>query len=109
MVRNPSEPTTTKSWRLYEEACNVSPMGTQTHSKAPREVLRNVEPCFLERGRGCRVWDVDGNEYIDFVGASGPSRSATRILRWSRPSRPRLRKGLCSAMHTRWRCPWQGT
>ena len=72
MVRNPSEHATTESWRLYEEACYLSPMGTQTHSKAPREVLRNVEPCFLERGRGCRVWDVDGNEYIDFRGGLGP-------------------------------------
>jgi glutamate-1-semialdehyde 2,1-aminomutase len=31
-----------------------------------------VEPCFLERGKGCRVWDVDGNEYIDFRAGLGP-------------------------------------
>ena len=41
-------------------------MGTQTHSKAPREALRGLEPCFVVRGKGCRVWDLDGNEYIDF-------------------------------------------
>jgi glutamate-1-semialdehyde aminotransferase len=29
-------------------------------------------PLYLERGRGCRAWDVDGNEYVDFVMAFGP-------------------------------------
>lgn len=72
MIRNPYDHTTGKSWRLYDEACSVSPMGSQTHSKVPREVLRDVEPCFLERGRGCRVWDFDGNEYIDFRAGLGP-------------------------------------
>jgi len=64
--------TTAGSWALYDEACTVSPMGSQTHSKVPREGLRNVEPCFLERGEGCRVWDVDGNEYIDLRAGLGP-------------------------------------
>ncbi len=61
-----------KSRALYELACGVIPMGTQTHSKAPREALRDVEPCFLVKGKGCRVWDVDGNEYIDFRNGLGP-------------------------------------
>ena len=29
-------------------------------------------PRFIERGKGCRIFDVDGNEYIDFVGSWGP-------------------------------------
>jgi glutamate-1-semialdehyde 2,1-aminomutase len=29
-------------------------------------------PRFIERGKGCRIWDVDGNEYIDYVGSWGP-------------------------------------
>ncbi|MBT3346105.1 MAG: aminotransferase class III-fold pyridoxal phosphate-dependent enzyme [Gemmatimonadetes bacterium] len=61
-----------KSWELYHRAINVIPMATQTHSKAPRQALREVEPCFLVRGEGCRVWDVDGNEYIDFRNGLGP-------------------------------------
>jgi glutamate-1-semialdehyde 2,1-aminomutase len=72
MIRTPDTHTTAESWRLYDAACKVIPMGTQTHSKAPRESLRDVEPCFLERGSGCRVWDVDGNEYIDFRAGLGP-------------------------------------
>jgi|TARA_B100000809_G_scaffold99390_1_gene97985 glutamate-1-semialdehyde 2,1-aminomutase len=61
-----------QSWALYDRAITVTPMGTQTHSKAPRDALRGSEPCFLQRGSGCRVWDVDGNEYIDFRCALGP-------------------------------------
>jgi len=61
-----------KSWEMYDQVCDVIPMGTQTHSKAPREVLRGIEPCFLAKGKGCRVWDVDGNEYIDFRNGLGP-------------------------------------
>ncbi len=29
-------------------------------------------PPFIERGKGCRIWDADGNEYIDYVGSWGP-------------------------------------
>ncbi|NUP98232.1 MAG: aminotransferase class III-fold pyridoxal phosphate-dependent enzyme [Armatimonadetes bacterium] len=47
-------------------------MATQTHSKAPREALRGIEPCFIERGQGCRLWDVDGNEYLDLRCSLGP-------------------------------------
>ncbi len=37
--------------------------------------LRNVggEPFFVVRGEGARIWDVDGNEYIDYVGSWGPA------------------------------------
>lgn len=37
--------------------------------------LRNVggEPFFVARGEGARIWDVDGNEYIDYVGSWGPA------------------------------------
>ncbi len=59
-------------WRLRDRATRVIPMGTQTHSKAAREALRGVEPCFIARGKGCRVWDVDGVEYIDFRNGLGP-------------------------------------
>jgi glutamate-1-semialdehyde 2,1-aminomutase len=64
--------TVEQSWSLYDRAVAVIPMATQTHSKAPRDALRGTEPCYLQRGSGCRVWDVDGNEYIDFRCGLGP-------------------------------------
>ena len=41
---------------------------------SPVRSFRAVQgtPPFIARGRGCRVWDVDGNEYIDYVGSWGP-------------------------------------
>ncbi|MDH7569921.1 MAG: aminotransferase class III-fold pyridoxal phosphate-dependent enzyme, partial [Armatimonadota bacterium] len=61
-----------KSWKLWDEANAIIPMATQTHSKSPREALRGIEPCYIVRGEGCRVWDLDGNEYIDFRNSLGP-------------------------------------
>jgi len=31
-----------------------------------------IKPTFIERGRGAHLWDVDGNEYIDYMIAAGP-------------------------------------
>jgi len=45
---------------------------TQTFSKGPTQCVQGVCPAFLERGKGSHVWDVDGNEYIDFIAALGP-------------------------------------
>ncbi|MBN1345216.1 MAG: aminotransferase class III-fold pyridoxal phosphate-dependent enzyme [Phycisphaerae bacterium] len=61
-----------RSWALRAEACDLIPRGTSTNSKAPTPGLEHVEPCFIARGKGCRVWDVDGNEYIDYRNALGP-------------------------------------
>lgn len=50
-----------------ERAQKVIPLGSQTFSKSRVHYPVGVSPLFLERGRGSRVWDADGNEYIDFV------------------------------------------
>ncbi|HEY3284606.1 MAG TPA: glutamate-1-semialdehyde 2,1-aminomutase [Armatimonadota bacterium] len=41
---------------------------------SPVRAFRGVggDPLFLARGKGSRVWDVDGNEYLDYVGSWGP-------------------------------------
>ncbi len=68
-------------------------MGTQTHSKAPREELREVEPCFIERGLGGRVWDVDGNEYLDLRCSLGPITLGHRFPAVEQAVRAQLDKG----------------
>jgi glutamate-1-semialdehyde 2,1-aminomutase/spore coat polysaccharide biosynthesis protein SpsF len=45
----------------------VIPGCAQTFSKGHTQYVDGVAPTFLQRGKGCRVWDVDGNEYIDYV------------------------------------------
>ncbi len=54
-----------KAW--LERAAKVIPGASQTFSKGADQHVRGVAPMFLEKGKGCRVWDVDGNEYIDYI------------------------------------------
>ncbi|HYM45167.1 MAG TPA: aminotransferase class III-fold pyridoxal phosphate-dependent enzyme [Solirubrobacteraceae bacterium] len=65
-------PSIAESERLWERAQRVIPGGTQTLSKAPSQFVDGVSPKFLKRGKGSHVWDVDGNEYIDYPMALGP-------------------------------------
>lgn len=62
----PSE-RTARSKALWERASRVAPMGAQGDGKfyAPY-------PHYLARGAGSRLWDVDGNEYIDYWNGAGP-------------------------------------
>lgn len=60
-----------KSLLLLKRAEAVIPRGAQTLSKAPDQFVRGVSPYAMERGNGCHVWDVDGNEYIDLASALG--------------------------------------
>ncbi len=62
--------TTTNSWDKYEESLSFLPAGSSTNSKAPK--LKPEEPALIVRGNGCRVYDVDGNEYIDYRNGLGP-------------------------------------
>ncbi len=83
-----------RSWELYDRAQQVIPLGTQTHSKAPREALRGVEPCYLVRGDGCRVWDADGNEYIDFRNGLGPITLGYRFPAVDEAVKEQLERGI---------------
>ena len=55
--------------KLLQEALKYIPLGSQTFSKSITQYPRNVSPFFMEKAKGASTWDVDGNEYIDFVNA----------------------------------------
>ncbi len=59
------------SEKLYRSALDLIPGGVNS----PVRAFRNVdgEPFFVRRAKGCRIWDVDDNEYIDYVGTWGPA------------------------------------
>jgi glutamate-1-semialdehyde 2,1-aminomutase len=59
-----------KSKALMAEAVRFIPGGVNSPVRAFRSV--GTEPIFYDRAKGSRVWDADGNEYIDFVGSWGP-------------------------------------
>jgi glutamate-1-semialdehyde 2,1-aminomutase len=60
---------TSRSSELFVRAQKRIPGGVNS----PVRAFRNVEgePFFVARGEGARIWDVDGNEYIDYVGSWG--------------------------------------
>ncbi|MCH8225415.1 MAG: glutamate-1-semialdehyde 2,1-aminomutase [Chloroflexi bacterium] len=59
-----------KSEQLFEQAQKYIPGGVNSPVRSFRAV--GGTPAFLARGQGSRVWDVDGNEYIDYLGSWGP-------------------------------------
>ena len=70
----------TKSQAWSTRAKRVVPGSSQTFSKGQSQHVQGVAPIFLEHGQGCRVWDVDGNEYIDYIQGLLPN-----ILGYSHP------------------------
>ena len=55
-----------KSLEKFSKAIEVIPLATQTFSKGSQQYPFGVSPIFLEKGYGSHVWDVDGNEFIDY-------------------------------------------
>lgn len=60
----------TKSSQLYERAIKLIPGGVNSPVRAFKSVNRT--PPFIKRAEGSKIYDVDGNEYIDFVNSWGP-------------------------------------
>jgi len=56
----------------FEEALRYIPWGTQTNAKRPLPFFADTMPKFIVRGKGCRLWDMEGKEYIDYRLALGP-------------------------------------
>ncbi len=55
------------SEQFLERALRTIPLGSQTFSKSKTQYPFGVSPYFITRGQGARVWDADGNEYLDFI------------------------------------------
>ena len=68
MMKN-SDKRYANSEAYLDRATQVIPLGSQTFSKSITQYPVGVSPLALARGKGSRVWDVDGHEYLDFVNA----------------------------------------
>ncbi|MFF2156254.1 glutamate-1-semialdehyde 2,1-aminomutase [Paenibacillus chitinolyticus] len=60
----------TKSAAAFAEAKQVIPGGVNSPVRAFKSV--GLTPMYMERASGSRVYDIDGNEYIDYIGSWGP-------------------------------------
>ncbi len=63
---------TEKSKQLYQRTLDLLIEGSSSSSRGPANY--GEYPLFMQRGSGSRIYDVDGNEYIDWMMAFGASR-----------------------------------
>lgn len=70
-MKEPKKLNLSKSFELFEEAKQLVPGGV-LGARKPSDFIEGEYPIFFEQGKGCRLIDVDGNEYIDFLCAYGP-------------------------------------
>lgn len=59
-----------KSLKIYDEAIKYIPGGVNSPVRAFKSV--GLDPIFIDRAEGCKIYDVDGNEYIDYICSWGP-------------------------------------
>ena len=70
-MKNAEKLNIAKSLELFEQAEKLVPGGV-LGARKPSDFIEGEYPIFLEYGKGCRLTDVDGNEYIDFLCGYGP-------------------------------------
>ena len=89
-----------RSRRLLTRAKRATPVAASTYSKSYRYFCEGAGPAVLERGQGSHVWDVDGNEYIDYVVALGPISVGYNDSRVNEAIRDQLDKGMSFSLTT---------
>lgn len=78
---------------FLDHANRVMPHGVgSTNSKTPH--LLPEEPVAIERGKGCRVWDIDGREFIDFRNGLGPVTLGYQFPEVDKAIRGQLSQGI---------------
>jgi glutamate-1-semialdehyde 2,1-aminomutase len=82
------------SQHLLNQAKKLIPALSQTFSKAPYSYVEGVYPTYLEKGNGSHVFDVDGNEYIDYVMALGPIILGYNYSKVNKAISTQLKKGI---------------
>jgi len=89
-----------RSLELLEHALGLIPTGTQTFSKSSLMLPRGNAPAFLREGRGGRVTDVDGNEYVDLMAALLAVMLGYRDPDVDRAIRAQLERGISFSLAT---------
>jgi glutamate-1-semialdehyde aminotransferase len=95
---NESYPPINVSDEYYQRALGLIPAVTQTLAKGPGQYVKGIAPKYLRRGRGSHVWDVDGNEYIDYNMAIGPLSLGYCYERVDEAIRKQLADGITFSM-----------
>ena len=97
---NDDYPVIKKSNELYNKALELIPSFTQTLAKGPTQHINGIAPKYLQRGKGSHVWDVDGNEYLDYNMGIGPLSLGYAYDKVDNAIREQLKDGITfSLMH----------
>lgn len=94
--------TTPRGDEYFGRINRVMPYGSSTASKAA--LYRPEEPALVERAQGCRVWDVDGREFIDFRNGLGPITLGYRFPAVDDAIREQLARGIVFSQPHRLEC-----
>ena len=94
---------TIKSRRIFEKATTVLPGG---FTRSP--FVHAPYPTIFARADGCKMWDVDGNEYIDYVNNLGPLLLGHNHPRVLAKVKECLEKGLTMGAMTEWEIEYAG-
>jgi glutamate-1-semialdehyde 2,1-aminomutase len=70
------------------------PLGSQTFSKSRTQYPVGISPLYIEKAKGCEVWDVDGNKYVDLVSSLASITLGYADSRVNRAVRRQLKKGV---------------
>jgi glutamate-1-semialdehyde aminotransferase/spore coat polysaccharide biosynthesis protein SpsF (cytidylyltransferase family) len=89
-----------RSQLMIERAEAVIPLGAQTFSKSKISLPPGASPLFVTHGDGGRVFDVDGNEYVDLIGALLPNVLGYRDCDVDLAIRQQLTRGISFSLST---------
>lgn len=95
---NVNYPDFTESDALYARAVQIMTPVTQTLAKGPGQYTKGGAPKYVKRGKGSHVWDVDGNEYLDFQMGIGPISLGYAYPRVDDAIRAQLEDGITFSM-----------
>lgn len=70
------------------------PLGSQTFSKSRTQYPVGISPLFIDKAKGCHVWDLDGNKYIDLVSSLASVTLGYGEARVNAAVRKQLKKGV---------------
>ena len=84
----------TESGNIYARARKSIPGISQTNSKRPPQFAPDAYPVYAAVGQGSHVWDVDGNEYVDWILGMGPISLGYRYPPVDRAIREQLDRGI---------------
>lgn len=99
-ISEPKQKQYSRSQDLLKRASKTIPLASQTFSKCYQQYPAGAAPLFVSHGQGGRVWDVDGNAFVDCVGGLFPLILGYRDPDVDDAVRKQLNRGISFSLST---------